>query len=227
MVSDVHLEGQGPRQRAFVAWLDALEADELFLVGDVFHHWWGFRDGTVFHAYADVCAALERARARLRRLVVIPGNHDFHLGPFFTWTLGAEIRPAHRVELGGVPFWIEHGDAADRTLGYALARRTLRSHAFDRLVETLGPRGAWPVLRGLAGASRARRTPPDALVAAQKALADLRIAEGAAVVVMGHSHVPADEERGKGRYVNLGDWVEHRTWLEIDGASLRLVGADH
>ena len=47
MVSDVHLEGDSERQRAFVAWLDALEADELYLVGDVFHHWWGFRDGSV------------------------------------------------------------------------------------------------------------------------------------------------------------------------------------
>jgi UDP-2,3-diacylglucosamine hydrolase len=224
MVSDVHLEGDGARQRAFVAWLDALEADELYLVGDVFHHWWGFADGSVFTAYADVCRALERARSRLSRLVVVPGNHDFHLGPFFTWTLDAEVRGAHRADIGGVPFWIEHGDAADDTLGYALARRTLRSRAFDRVVETLGPRGAWPLLKTLAGASRARRTEPTPLVEAQKAAADHRIADGARVVVMGHSHVPADEERGAGRYINLGDWVEHRTWLEVDDGVPRLVG---
>jgi UDP-2,3-diacylglucosamine hydrolase len=224
MVSDVHLEGDGDRQRAFVGWLDALEADELYLVGDVFHHWWGFRDGTVFEAYAGVCSALERARARLRRLVVIPGNHDFHLGPFFTWTLDAEIHAAHRVELDGVPFWIEHGDAADKSIGYAVAKRALRSRPFDRVVETLGPRGAWPLLRGLAGASAARRSPPDDLVAAQKTIADRRIAEGAYVVVMGHSHVPVDEARGAGRYINLGDWVEHRTWLEVVDGVPRLVG---
>jgi UDP-2,3-diacylglucosamine hydrolase len=224
MVSDVHLEGDGDRQRAFVGWLDALQADELFLVGDVFHHWWGFADGTVFEAYRDVCLALERVRARVSRLVVVPGNHDFHLGPFFTHTLAADVRGPHAIDLGGVPFWIEHGDGADGTLRYALARRALRSRPFGRVVETIGPRGAWPLLRGLAGASAARRTPPDGLVAAQKALADRRIAEGARVVVMGHSHVPADEERGAGRYVNLGDWVEHRTWLEVDDGVPRVVG---
>lgn len=91
MVSDAHLEGiDDPNQVAMVKWLDALRVSRLCILGDLFHHWWGFQ-GAVMDDYVPVCAALLRLVSHGTRLHVVPGNHDFALGPFFRHTLRATL----------------------------------------------------------------------------------------------------------------------------------------
>jgi UDP-2,3-diacylglucosamine pyrophosphatase LpxH len=47
------------------------------------------------------------------------------------------------------------------------------------------------------------------------------------VVICGHAHAPACEElpglSGTGLYINCGDWIAHRSRLEWDGSTFRLI----
>ena len=224
MISDVHLEGlDDPNQAALVRWLDGVEADELVLLGDVFHYWWGF-PGAVLVEYAPVCAALLRLRSRGVALRIVPGNHDFALGPFFSEQLGAVISGHHALSLDGVPYHLAHGDEADETWGYRGARLVLRGRPFAGLMRLLGPARGVDLLRRLAGTSRAYPAPRAALLDAQRRWAAVRIAEGARYVVLGHSHAPGIEELEGGSLINLGDWRAGPVWLEVVGGVPELKG---
>lgn len=222
MMSDLHLRGlDDPNQERLVGLLDQLEMDQLIVLGDLFHHWWGFQ-GAVVADYVPTCAALLRLKARGVSIVFVCGNHDFALGDFFVETLGAELRSAHRRELDGVPYLLAHGDEADRSLGYRLLSALLRGRGFAALMSLLGPSAGMSLLRRMAGASRARPAPVAALVAAQERWAAEQIRAGARVVVLGHSHALGERSLEGGQLFNLGDWRDGPVWLEVVNGSPRL-----
>lgn len=223
MISDAHLQGlDDPAQHRLVALLDGLETDHLYLLGDLFHFWWGFPDA-VFSEFVPVLAALDRLRRRGVPVTFVPGNHDFAVGPYLVDELGIEVCSAHRRSIDGVAFHLAHGDEADRSRTYALTRAVLRSRAFDLAMRSLGPRRAYALLSRLAGSSRMRGGDAGPLLAAQQTWARRELAAGAEVVVMGHVHVPLVLREAQGTIVHLGDWVEHRTWLEVEGGRVRLL----
>ena len=47
-------------------------------------------------------------------------------------------------------------------------------------------------------------------------------AAGFDTVILGHSHIAAFEQNGAGTYVNLGDWINARTYLRWDSGKLSL-----
>lgn len=217
IVSDAHAQGPGdPSQDSLILWLDALEADQLVLLGDIFHHWWGYR-GRVMAPYRPLCDALLRLRARGIALLVIPGNHDFALGPFFFEELDAQVEAGpFLLEVDGLRLLLAHGDEADQSRGYRMTRRLLRGRPFAGLMAVLGPERGWTLLARLAGSSRAHGGDPAPLVRAQREWALPWLSASADLVVMGHIHVPRVEQVSAGTIVHLGDWVEHRTWLSVD-----------
>lgn len=222
MVSDAHLTGpDDPSQRALVAWLGALEADRLYLLGDLFHFWWGF-EGAVMTRYVPVCAALMSLKRRGVSIHMVPGNHDFATGPFFTEALGASVDEQVSVELGGRRYLLAHGDEADRRLGYRLTRRLLRGRGFAGVMRALGPGRGGELLERLAGASREHMGDVAPLVAMQQTWARAQMRErGAEVVVMGHIHWPEVVAVDEGIVVHLGAWLGHRTFLVVeDGAAV-------
>lgn len=226
MLSDLHLEGLAdPNQERLVRFLDRLEADELVLLGDLFHHWWGFPD-VVLSRFVPAAAALLRLRARGVPISMVPGNHDFALGAFFHDTLGVQVRESHLRVLDGVPFVLAHGDEADSRWQVQLSRRLLRGPAFAATIRALGPARGHALLRRLAGASRAHPASQAALVAAQRAWAAARLQEGAAVVVLGHSHAPGETALPGGRLFTMGDWSGTPWWLEVEDGAPRLVQAE-
>ena len=222
LISDLHLEG-GPADRvqiAFVAWLDRLDVDALYLLGDIFHGWWGYRDVVPARLVAT-CAALERVALRGIAIHMVPGNHDFATGPFFSNQLQAQVHPAGIHELDGRTFFLAHGDEADDSLGYGITRRVLRSPPFAGLMALLGPARGWALLHRLAGASRDAPADLEALRAQQQAWARPKLEAGADFVVMGHIHAPG--RSADGRVIHLGGWGTDRTWCLVDQGEPRLV----
>lgn len=223
LVSDAHLAGpEDPGQRRLLAWLAGLEADRLVLGGDLFERWWHFGD-TPFSAYAEVVEAL---RPWAGRLVVLPGNHDFHAPAFFARALGAAVPGPDgllRETWDGLPVVLEHGDAADTSAGYRLLSAALRGPAFDAALRRMGPDRAWRFLGRLVG--RGRVEPAPWLVAAQRARA-ARLAPPGGLVVMGHSHAPTLEPAAEGRWLNLGAWLELGTWATVQDGVPRLHGTE-
>ncbi len=228
MISDAHLEGlDDPKQAHVVAFLDRLECDRLFILGDLFHHWWGFR-GAVMSGYVPVVAALHRLRRAGVSVTYVPGNHDFAVGPVLKEDLGIEVAGPHVVDLDGVGYLVAHGDEADASLSYRLLRAVLRGSAFDGLIRALGPAGGSRLLSRLAGESRAAPAAVEPLLEAQRAWAQARMGPGVSVAVMGHLHVPAVVPVEGGTVVHLGDWVVHRSFLCVESGrgELRVAAPD-
>ena len=219
MISDAHLTGRDdPNQARLVELLDGLDTQRLFLLGDVFHFWWSHR-GHREPAYGPVLDALDRHLERGTRVTYVPGNHDFALRHFED--RGVRVTSQVRCLLGGQRYHLLHGDEADTSAGYAATRALLRGPAFAVAMRAARPGLARRIGLALAGASHSD-TPDAGLVQAQVALAD-RLLATSEVVVMGHSHAPGVHERPEGTYVNLGDFVQHHTWLAVtqDGPQLR------
>lgn len=226
LISDLHISGQSdPTQAAFVRWLDALEADQLVLLGDIFHAWWSFH-GTVPVDYAATCAALGRVRARGIELVVVPGNHDFALGPFFAQVLGAHVLGPHTRTFDGRQVCLAHGDEADDSVGYWIVSKLLRGRAFSALINLLGPSLGMGLLHTLAGRSRDHMGSVTPLLKAQEAWAADRIRQGIDIVVVGHLHHPGMVSIDDGTLVRLGGWGHDRTWCLLEGGVPRLMVAD-
>lgn len=227
-LSDVHLTGDAsdPVDRALqgrlVAWLDAVNTDQLIILGDLFHHWWGW-PGVVPAGLVPTCAALLRLRDRGIPLTVVPGNHDFALGPFFSEVLGAELRGPHRIEVDGQRIMLAHGDEADTSPGYRLTRALLRGRSFAALARVLGPVRTDRLLARLAGSSRHQPAAPGPLRAAQNQLAQRWLDEGCDLVIMGHLHHPAVVPLRGGTVVHLGGWGVDHTWCLLDGGVPQLL----
>jgi UDP-2,3-diacylglucosamine pyrophosphatase LpxH len=197
LVSDQHLRGpEDPAQLRFLAWLRTLEADRLFVLGDLFDFYW--EEPTADQE--PVVAALEAFEGEL---VVLAGNHDFALGR----RLGRFAAPSWRGELAGVDTLLVHGDEADRSLGYRTLKAVVRSPAVLAAGRWTGAAG-W-VGKRASSTSRVHGIRPG-LLDAQRAWA---AQQDAARVVMGHSHQQTMEPS----FVVLGTdtWLRAAKTLEF------------
>ena len=200
VISDVHCEGPGcPRDASFVAWLDSLEADGLWMLGDIFHVGWAF-NGRLQPGYSPVFEALDRAVARGLQLVFIPGNHDFGLADVMAERWSAEVCGPHVREVDGTRFHLSHGDESDRTVGYRLVQCVLRSRLFAAFMVILGVRLGTALLRMIAGRGDAEG---EEVWPQTKQLATSMLVE-ADVVLMGHAHVPWQLDSEDGTAAVLG-----------------------
>lgn len=217
LLSDAHLRGlDDPNQADLVAWLRQWPTDELVLVGDLFDTWWGW-PRAVFAAYVPVLAALWEIRRAGTPVVWVPGNHDFHAGPVIERDLGITVRPRWRRVVGGKRILALHGDEADTSRGQRALTRLLRGPVARGAMRALGPGAGWAVAERLSRHSRMAGGPGlERLLDRQRALADGLLGPEADVVLVGHSHAPGIEERPDGRLVNLGDWLDHRTFAVIE-----------
>jgi UDP-2,3-diacylglucosamine hydrolase len=223
VLSDAHLQGpDDPAQDALIAWLDALALDELVLLGDLFHYWWGY-PGSVWPPFQPVVQALGRCRARGIPVTLVPGNHDFAVGPVIE-ELGIRVRAPHLRKWGGKRYLLLHGDEADWTTGYRLTRRLLRGPAFAGLMTRLGEERGYRLLQRLAGTpGLVVEAYEPALFEAQRAYAEDMLGSLADVVVLGHVHRPRLLEAHSGTIIQVGGWLCGRTWLRIDDGEPSLV----
>ena len=206
-ISDLHLEGTRDNRFArFVECLgsEALWADEVFILGDLFEAWVGDDDDS---ALANrVCAALKGA-AQDAQVRVMPGNRDFLFGERFAERSGARLLPDPF--LTDDSLILAHGDAlCTGDAAYQSLRKLFRSPAWqaEMLAKPLAERRA--AANALRTASRASNaTKPTAIMDADPEAAD-QLLEGlnGRVLIHGHTHRPAIHRQADGlRYV-LGDW---------------------
>ena len=195
----------------------------LFLLGDIFEFWMGYRH-TVFAPYVPLLEALRRLRESGTEIVYVEGNHDFHMGPYFENVLGCRILPdGGPVDLDGRKVFIAHGDLVnpdDR--GYRILRRFLRSRALRRLKNLIPPDWAWAVARWAGRRSRESRSERRAPRSMLMAHAGELFAQGCSAVVTGHFHEPSLTETEAGTVVALGDWIERYSYAVFENGRFEL-----
>jgi UDP-2,3-diacylglucosamine hydrolase len=225
-IADAHLvDPEDPNYRRLLSFFEEQKGQirTLFLLGDIFEFWMGYRH-TVFAPYVPLLEALRRLRESGTEIVYVEGNHDFHMGPYFEDVLGCRILPdGGPIDLDGRKIFIGHGDLVnpgDR--GYKILRRFLRSRTLRRLKNLIPPDWAWAIARWAGrrsrGSSSERRAPVDMLMAHAREL----FAEGYCAVVTGHFHDPSLTETESGTVVALGDWIERYSYAVFENGRFEL-----
>ena len=231
-ISDLHLPPRSPgATRLFLQFLAgrARQAEELYILGDLFEAWIGDDDsGDPFNA--QVIAALHAASDAGLRISVMHGNRDFLLDDGFATATGARLLgDPHLLTTAEWQFILSHGDALcldDAT--YMAFRAQVRNPAWQAalLTKPLGERrviGAH--MREVSESSqRDKDSPYTDLQAA--ATDDFLRDHGYVTFIHGHTHQPAKHDHiVDGIHVErwvLADWHEDRgECLVWDGEALK------
>lgn len=230
-ISDIHLglgerDGERKKEDLLLGFLGSVlpTASALCVVGDLFDFWFEYRT-VIPKGFHRTLSALERFTARGIPVHYVAGNHDFWMGDFFPDELGVRVHDGPvELALDGRRVFLHHGDGLARNdTGYRLLKPVLRNRWSIRLYRWLHPDLGVPLARSSSRGSRAYtsgRTYGEG--EEMRTFAARKIAEGVDVVVMGHRHEPEITTIGRGTYVNLGDWISHRTYGALAGGAMTL-----
>jgi UDP-2,3-diacylglucosamine hydrolase len=232
-ISDLHLDAEHPEiSRQFLSFLEgpAMEAEALYILGDLFEVWIG--DDDPEPEKRRIVAGLRALTDRGVPCYVMHGNRDFLLGERFFRETGCRLLedPAI-IELHGARVLTMHGDAlCTDDHSYQNLRAMVRDQGWQKMFLALSP----DQRRMLADQARAGSKEhiaqamssimyvnPGAVQAAMRGA-------GVALLLHGHTHRP-DVHRfeldGKpvARIV-LGDWHEQGSVLVWDDDGFQLRG---
>jgi UDP-2,3-diacylglucosamine hydrolase len=198
-ISDLHLQVSHPRTlEAFLAFLSAraVQAERLYLLGDIFEYWAG-DDDLADPFNAQVVAAIRTVADAGTAVYWMAGNRDFLVGD------------PHVIEAGPRRVALLHGDAqCTLDTAYMAFRAQVRQPAWQAnfLGMPLAQRKA--IIAGLRQGSRDAHTGKsyETVDVTPEAIDAVFLDTGADVIIHGHTHRPAVHEHGNRlRYV-LPDW---------------------
>lgn len=227
-ISDLHLQEAHPRTaEAFFRFLAerAVEAEQLYLLGDIFEYWAGDDDlAEPFHQ--RVIAALRAVAGRGVAVYWLAGNRDFLVGSGLAQAAGLQLlQEPHVIESAGRRIALVHGDAqCTLDLKYMAFRAQVRDPAWQQQFLALPLAQRKAIIAGLREGSREAHTTKsyEIMDVTPDAVAQVFAATRADVLIHGHTHRPAlHQVDGKLRYV-LPDW-------ELDAQPLRggWISLDH
>jgi len=231
-VSDVHLDPSRPHiTQAFLDFLqyEAVHAEALYILGDLFELWAGDDVGLARHA--PVIRALRELSARGVRLYFLPGNRDFLIGPAFCAQTGMQLlREPVIIHLAGTPTVLLHGDTlCTDDLAYQRFRRIVHQRWLQRLFLRLPMTTRWRLAERLRARTRAevQAKPMQMMDVNDAAVAAIFRRLGVTQMIHGHTHRPAIHELSVDgipcRRIVLGDWYEQGSLLRCDADGCRLL----
>ncbi|MBI4612703.1 MAG: metallophosphoesterase family protein [Planctomycetes bacterium] len=211
-LSDLHmgpggsLDRFGHEESRFLDFLARLEAryDPIVLLGDLYETHLGRRFGD----FAGELGRCRRLRPRIAERFEGPqylrifGNHDHVLGR------REHVSDRIRMEAGGVRLLFCHGHQFDALIDRVPLVGQLSSWAAARL-ERRGVRGALAFLDRIDDRLSGLSPDPDTCRYQRRAF-EFLAREGADVLVMGHTHLPAVTRRDGKVYVNTGACFDGR-----------------
>lgn len=228
-VSDLHMGARGCRASAFLDFLNGVEAETIYLVGDILDIWhpgrlhWGA-------THDEIIAELTRRQKDGTRIIYLPGNHDAalrdedgtHFGVF-------ELHETITHEAAdGTRYLVLHGDQCDARIfrWHVMTRIGSRADAALRTVDAwLRRQLRYTAERGL---FELAISGVNALMLVgngfEKRLATLARVGGHDGVICGHYHKAALTHSQGIVYANCGDWVDSQTALvETDDGTLQMI----
>jgi UDP-2,3-diacylglucosamine hydrolase len=211
-VSDVHLSDALPHTtEAFLQFLttQAVHAERLYLLGDLFEYWAGDDDGATPYNHS-IIAALTTVSDAGTKLYWIAGNRDFLVGEDFALQTAAQLlEDPHELQLAGQHLLISHGDAlCTDDVSYMAFRSMVRDPAWQKqfLSKPLSERKA--IIQSMRQASNSEQKSKSMAImdVNQNAVARLCEQYPGASLIHGHTHRTATHTEAHGlRYV-LPDW---------------------
>ena len=225
LISDLHLEEERPDiTRAFLHFLQtrARGAEALYILGDFFEVWIGDDGMTPFqHEIADALRELSEAGTRI---YLMHGNRDFLIGKRFCREAGCTLlSDPHKVQMGGEPVLLMHGDSlCTLDVGYMKLRRLLRNPLSLFILRNLPLSTRRKLARKLRSESRAQTQMKarEIIDVTPDEVPRIMAEYGVRTLIHGHTHRPAthdlEVDGQPAKRIVLGDWDRQGWALQID-----------
>lgn len=239
--SDFHLgaptrETSLIREKKIVDWLDHVskDASEIYLVGDIFDFWFEYKRA-IPRGFVRIQGKIAELTDRGIKINVFTGNHDMWIFDYLPSELGVELyrEPIVR-EYFGKSFYIGHGDGlgpGDR--GYKVLKKIFANKFCQWCFERLHPNfGIW--LAELSSkSSRAKSGEADREFLGEENEWLVQYCKETLkenhfdYFIFGHRHLPMEIKVGENStYINLGEWLNYCTYLEVSSESIELKSWD-
>jgi UDP-2,3-diacylglucosamine pyrophosphatase LpxH len=230
-ISDTHLGCRYSQAEPLLNFLNEIEPDQLYLVGDIIDGW---RLKSHWHwqgEYTRILSRLIRLGQTGTQVRYTPGNHDAFLREFLHDFGCVEIGDEFVHETAdGRYFLVLHGDRFDNVEIRAQWLSVVGSHAYDWLMwadHQINRVRRWLSLERSCFSGWLKRRVKRAMAFVshfEERLARHSREAECDGIICGHVHTPAVTHWPGLTYFNTGDWVEHRTALiEYDNGAMELV----
>lgn len=228
-ISDVHLGTRGCKDEYLLDFLNHVQCERLYLVGDIIDLW-KLKNGFYWPRLHDQIVRKVMAMAAAgTEVIYIPGNHDEvfrgYIGTVFN---GITLRDRVIHETArGEKYLVLHGDEFDGVVCSSRWLAMLGSEAYDFLIMAnrwfnIGRRLlGFPYWSMSAYIKHKVKNAVSFIFEFERALLHAAEEQGLNGVICGHIHHAAIHQGENGiRYCNTGDWVESCTALgeTADGA---------
>ena len=231
-IADLHLAQNRPDITAcFLHFLknDAVKAQTLYILGDLFEAWIGDDDDSAY--IATIAKALTSLSNVGTKTYYIHGNRDFLLGERFAQKSAMTILPEiDLIDLYGQSVVIMHGDTlCTRDIAYQKFRKKSRSWWWQTAVKSL------PLFIRKKMAANYRKKSAAATAMKSQDIMDVTETEvvhcleehQSQLLIHGHTHRPAIHSlqvNGKtAQRIVLGDWYEQGAWLKVTPNNMELL----
>lgn len=230
-ISDAHLGlndqvTEKIKENQIIAFLKSIQkrADMLFILGDLFDAWIEYR--TVMpKGFHRTLAALHNLHDNGTEIHFLVGNHDCWTRDYFSSEIGMIIHhQPFDIIIDGKKIFLHHGDGlCPNDKGYRILKKIVRNPFAIWLFSWLHPDIGLKIARSSSQKSRYHSEKKhygeeDGMLK----YATSKINNGYDYVIMGHRHLPAQTIIQNGIYINLGDWITHRSYAKMENGELKL-----
>ena len=228
--SDQHLgaptpEASLPREKKFVAWLDAIKEDAgaVFLLGDLFDFWFEYKT-VVPKGFVRVLGKLAELKDAGIDIYFFVGNHDLWMRDYFQKELNIPVfHEPQEFDINGKLFLIGHGDGlGPGDYGYKRMKKIFTFPFFKWLFRWLHPDIGVKLGHYFSVKNKLISGDEDAqflgeqnewlALYCRKKLTEKHYD----FFIFGHRHLPLEIElNSSSTYINLGDWIQYFTYGEF------------
>ncbi len=214
-----------------IDWLNSIEKDAqvIFLVGDIFDFWFEYKK-VIPKGFVRLQGKIAELVDKGIQVFFFLGNHDMWMKSYFTDELGVRmIQNELKIQLGNKRFFIAHGDGlGPGDFGYKCIKRVFRNRFCQFLFSCLHPTIGVSMARFFSGRSRAHNH-KDAVFAGKEKewlyqyCTEVLKKEHFDYFIFGHRHLPMHINMESSAYINLGEWMNFRSFAEFDNETTRLM----
>lgn len=232
--SDLHLgfpndEESLVREKIFISWLDHIKQDaqHIFLLGDIFDFWYEYK-------YV-IPRGFIRFQGKLAELVdsgisisFFTGNHDMWMFGYFPEQLNIPVYyDPIELQCNDLKLLLGHGDG----LGpgdhkYKFLKKIFRNPFCQWLFGVLNPNiGMW-IAHTWSKGKKHKKMDKGLKFYGEKEFIyqfckDYEAKNHCDYYLFGHRHIPYELDVAENsKYINIGDWLSHFTYVEYDGQEL-------
>ncbi len=221
-----------PREKKFVAWLDAIKADAgaIFLMGDLFDFWFEYKT-VVPKGFTRTLGKLAELTDSGIPIFYFVGNHDLWMHGYFEDELNIPVyHKPQQFSINDTSFFIGHGDGlGPDDKGFKRMKKVFTNRFAQWLFRWLHPDLGVRLAQHLSVNNRIISGEADAkflgedkewLVLYAKRKLEQQHHDH---FIFGHRHLPLEIKLSDtSTYTNLGDWISYFTYAVFDGNTLTL-----